>query len=213
MLHFLLGLIAPIAFVILQFINEKTINTYELLRWFAYPFPIFSLIFGYINISNREILMWVNGLAEEPGIYSEYVAGHSLYFLLGSVGVYWLLVAIIELRVISIDKCLSGTARQNQVDAADPDVEKEERSVAGKTPEELKVRVSNLSKRYGSVTAVKKASFGLEYGECFALLGISGAGKTTCFKSMTGEICPSSGSVHILGQDVTTASGFSIARK
>lgn len=33
--------------------------------------------------------------------------------------------------------------------------------------------------------AVEKASFGVEYGECFALLGVNGAGKTTIFKSLT----------------------------
>lgn len=56
MVHFVFGLVAPIAFVILQFVNDKTRKIYNLLRWFCYPTPIFSLIFGYINISNREIL-------------------------------------------------------------------------------------------------------------------------------------------------------------
>ena len=43
------------------------------------------------------------------------------------------------------------------------------------------------------MSAVKNVSFGLEYGECFALLGVSGAGKTTCFKCLTGEMYPSQG--------------------
>lgn len=65
-----------------------------------------------------------------------------------------------------------------------------------------------VSKIYGDVTAVKKVSFGLEFGECFALLGVSGAGKTTLFKCMTGEVYPSSGELTINGFDVTTPSGF-----
>ena len=48
-------------------------------------------------------------------------------------------------------------------------------------------------KTYGEVVAVDKVSFGLEYGECFALLGVSGAGKTNCFKCLTGEVQPTSG--------------------
>lgn len=48
LMHFLLGLIAPITLVILQFINEKTMDIFEWTRWLLYPFPIFSLIFGYI---------------------------------------------------------------------------------------------------------------------------------------------------------------------
>jgi ABC-type multidrug transport system ATPase subunit len=75
------------------------------------------------------------------------------------------------------------------------------------------VRVFNLKKTYGSVVAVENVSFGLEYGECFALLGVSGAGKTTCFKSLTGEIYPSRGKVTINGNDISTARGFEVARK
>ena len=50
--------------------------------------------------------------------------------------------------------------------------------------------------------AVERASFGLDYGECFALLGVNGAGKTTTFKSLTGEITPTSGEIHINGLDI-----------
>jgi ABC-type multidrug transport system ATPase subunit len=64
--------------------------------------------------------------------------------------------------------------------------------------------MNNVSKTYGDVVAVKKVSFGLEFGECFALLGVSGAGKTTLFKTMTGEVYPSSGQLTINGFDVTT---------
>jgi branched-chain amino acid transport system ATP-binding protein len=63
-------------------------------------------------------------------------------------------------------------------------------------------------KNYGDVQAVRKVSFGLEYGECFALLGISGAGKTSIFKCLTGELYPTSGKLTINGQNVSTRSGF-----
>ena len=70
----------------------------------------------------------------------------------------------------------------------------------------------NVKKTFGDFMAVKNISFGLEYGECFALLGISGAGKTTLFKCLTGEIYPSSGQLTINGNDITTSSGFNKAR-
>jgi len=44
------------------------------------------------------------------------------------------------------------------------------------------------------------------------LLGVSGAGKTTTFKCLTGEEIPSSGRVRVNGFDVTTSSGFNQAR-
>jgi ABC-type multidrug transport system ATPase subunit len=61
--------------------------------------------------------------------------------------------------------------------------------------------------------AVDRLSFGLEYGECFALLGVTGSGKTTTFKCLTGHEKPTNGSVRINGNDMTTSKGFEIARK
>jgi ABC-type multidrug transport system ATPase subunit len=68
--------------------------------------------------------------------------------------------------------------------------------------------VDRVQKYYGNTLAVKKVSFGLEYGECFALLGVSGAGKTTTFKCLTGEEIPSVGQVRVNGFDVTNSAGF-----
>jgi len=52
--------------------------------------------------------------------------------------------------------------------------------------------------------AVRQASFGLDYGECFALLGVNGAGKSTTFKSLTREITPTIGEISIQGYNVQT---------
>lgn len=59
--------------------------------------------------------------------------------------------------------------------------------------------------------AVQSASFGLQYGECFALLGVNGAGKTTTFKCLTNEVKPTAGEVSIGGFDVSKQ--FDKARK
>jgi ABC-type multidrug transport system ATPase subunit len=45
-------------------------------------------------------------------------------------------------------------------------------------------------------------SFGLARGECFALLGVNGAGKSTTFKSLTYEVKPSKGTITIAGLNV-----------
>jgi ATP-binding cassette subfamily A (ABC1) protein 3 len=71
----------------------------------------------------------------------------------------------------------------------------------------MRVRVSKFRKVFSTLfrdpyCAVEKASFGLEYGECFALLGVNGAGKTTTFKSLTNDIEPTSGEITINGMDV-----------
>ncbi len=49
------------------------------------------------------------------------------------------------------------------------------------------------------ILAVEKASFAVDAGECFGLLGINGAGKSTTFKSLTNVIQPTGGKVSIDG--------------
>lgn len=72
----------------------------------------------------------------------------------------------------------------------------------------MKVRVNGFRKVYSTIMpspprlAVEKASFGLDYGECFALLGVNGAGKTTTFKSLTAEINPTEGELTINGLNI-----------
>jgi len=64
------------------------------------------------------------------------------------------------------------------------------------------VEVSQLTKRFGAVTAVDGLSFEVERGEIFGLLGPNGAGKTTTLQMLLGLTTPSSGSARILGLDV-----------
>jgi ABC-2 type transport system ATP-binding protein len=66
------------------------------------------------------------------------------------------------------------------------------------------IEVSNLTKNYGAVQALRGVSFSLKEGEIVGLLGPNGAGKTTTIKILTGYLQPDSGEVHIDGLDVLT---------
>jgi ABC-2 type transport system ATP-binding protein len=63
------------------------------------------------------------------------------------------------------------------------------------------IRVANLVKKYGSVTAVRDVSFEVKAGEIFAFLGPNGAGKTTTIKILTTLLRPTSGEVEVDGFD------------
>src|SRR6266851_3506449 len=63
------------------------------------------------------------------------------------------------------------------------------------------IRVENLVKRFGELTAVDNISFEVERGEIFAFLGPNGAGKTTTIKMLTTLLKPTSGSLSIDGLD------------
>ncbi|MET7360848.1 ABC transporter ATP-binding protein [Streptomyces sp. NPDC005562] len=65
------------------------------------------------------------------------------------------------------------------------------------------VRLSGISKTYGSFTAVQPLDLTVPQGSFFALLGASGCGKTTTLRMIAGLEEPSSGTVHLGDQDVT----------
>jgi len=52
----LFAIIAPVVISILQVVDEHTRAVALTLRWFFYPFPAYSLTFGYISIANRAIM-------------------------------------------------------------------------------------------------------------------------------------------------------------
>lgn len=75
------------------------------------------------------------------------------------------------------------------------------------------MKVHKLSKSYTPFKkAVDNLSFALDYGECFALLGITGAGKTTTFKCLCQEEIPDVGQLMMANYDVLSEGGFSNAR-
>ena len=60
-----------------------------------------------------------------------------------------------------------------------------------------------LTKRFGALTASDDISIALLPGEIHAIIGPNGAGKSTLIAQICGGLAPDSGSVHLLGQDVT----------
>ena len=65
------------------------------------------------------------------------------------------------------------------------------------------VQLENVTKRFGSFTAVQEASFSLDKGEILSLLGPSGCGKTTTLRMIAGFEEPSEGNILISGQDMS----------
>lgn len=66
-----------------------------------------------------------------------------------------------------------------------------------------------LTKRFGGLTAVDRATLAVEEGTITALIGPNGAGKTTFFKMLAGEIEPTAGDIVFRGQCIT---GYGVAR-
>lgn len=65
------------------------------------------------------------------------------------------------------------------------------------------VVLSNVTKRYGTVSAIAGLDLEVPEGEFLTLLGPSGCGKTTTLRLIAGFIAPTQGRVLIGGEDVT----------
>lgn len=68
----------------------------------------------------------------------------------------------------------------------------------------MALRVSQVSKHYGKVEALKNVSFSVEQGELFGLIGADGAGKSTLFRILTTLLLPDSGTATVGTLDVAT---------
>ncbi len=66
------------------------------------------------------------------------------------------------------------------------------------------IEFRNVTKRYGSVTAVDDLSLTIYEREFFALLGPSGCGKTTLMRMLAGFEDVTAGSVHLAGEDLSS---------
>jgi branched-chain amino acid transport system ATP-binding protein len=78
---------------------------------------------------------------------------------------------------------------------------KKERAMKPNT--EVLLRGNEISRRWGGLLALDKVSLTLARGSVHAVIGTNGAGKSTLINILSGELDPSTGSVELMGQDVT----------
>lgn len=64
------------------------------------------------------------------------------------------------------------------------------------------LEVSELTKSFGGVQAVKNLTFNLSEGQLLAMIGPNGAGKSTCFNLINGQLRPDHGTVVIMGKKI-----------
>jgi spermidine/putrescine transport system ATP-binding protein len=70
------------------------------------------------------------------------------------------------------------------------------------------LRLRNVTKSFGTFTAVKDLDLDVPRGSFFALLGPSGCGKTTTLRMVAGLETPTAGSITLAGQDITYAKPY-----
>ena len=64
------------------------------------------------------------------------------------------------------------------------------------------IEIKNISKRFGKLEVLKNVDLTCRKGECIALIGPNGCGKTTLIKSILGMVIPDKGSIEFEGKSV-----------
>lgn len=68
----------------------------------------------------------------------------------------------------------------------------------------MSIHIRNISKSFGAFDALRDVSLEVGTGELVALLGPSGSGKTTLLRTIAGLETPSSGTIHLAGEDASS---------
>lgn len=77
---------------------------------------------------------------------------------------------------------------------------------------ETLLQATDLTVRFGGLTALDAVNFSIMRGEILGLIGPNGAGKTTCFNAITGVYRPTSGTVDFDGQRIGRMKRHQITR-
>ena len=64
------------------------------------------------------------------------------------------------------------------------------------------IEIKNCYKKFGKLEVLKNVSLSFQKGECIALIGPNGCGKTTLIKSILGMVLPDSGEIEFEGKSV-----------
>ena len=203
----LLGLILSIIGFILRFIPASSSVYTRSLRYIFCLFPPFALGEGLFNLAYISIFSQL-----ELGGLSAYntnamqITGVNLIFMGWETVVYLGLTILLEYGLDSNLSVIKAGELPVDNKLRDKDVlEEEERVRSGAADESSVILVKDLKKMYsGGKYAVRGVSLGIPNGECFGLLGINGAGKSSTLSMLSGEFKPSSGEAYLAGLNLLT---------
>jgi ATP-binding cassette subfamily A (ABC1) protein 3 len=225
LLCFFTSFVLVIVMFSLKLISDTREVTVNVLDYIFRLIPSFSFPYGFLMMANASLFIRVFRWPSNTGSFSGYIAGNDLIYII-CIGLFtYVVIFVIEYWFVimglkkkskapsSLINKINENENKKETDI-DPDVLEEQKSVLSNL-KNFSVKVSNLWKIYrvksssssdgtsiNYKAAVKGISFGVEQGMVFSLLGTNGAGKTSTFKVLTGDISASFGEATIMGYEM-----------
>ncbi|KAI1887790.1 hypothetical protein AGOR_G00193990 [Albula goreensis] len=132
------------------------------------------------------------------------MVGKNLFAMAVEGVVFFIITVLIQYRFCIKARPLS--TKLKPIGEEDEDVARERQRILGGGGHGDILELKQLTKVYKSKQkpAVDRLCVGIPPGECFGLLGVNGAGKTSTFKMLTGDSVVTSGEAHLAGKSVLT---------
>ncbi|KAM6919010.1 retinal-specific phospholipid-transporting ATPase ABCA4-like [Xenentodon cancila] len=199
---------SAITFILELFENNRSLLVFnEWLKKCLLVFPHFCLGRGLIDMAMNQAVTDVYarfGEEYSPDPFRWDFVGKNIAFMAVEGFVYFILNLLIQYRFF-LDHWLSDY-KHTPIKDEDDDVAAERKRIydGGSKMDILQIR--DLSKTYvgRKRAAVDRICVGVPAGECFGLLGVNGAGKTTSFKMLTGDTDVTSGEATVAGYSILT---------
>ncbi|XP_061489186.1 phospholipid-transporting ATPase ABCA1 isoform X2 [Rhineura floridana] len=192
-------------FVLELFTNNKLNNINDILKSVFLIFPHFCLGRGLIDmVKNQAMADALERFGENRFVspLSWDLVGRNLFAMAVEGAVFFLITVLIQYRFFIKSRPVS--AKLPPVNEEDEDVNRERQRILGGGGQSDILEIKELTKIYRMKRkpAVDRICVGIPPGECFGLLGVNGAGKSSTFKMLTGDTDVTGGDAFLKGNSI-----------
>lgn len=138
-------------------------------------------------------------------------SGRNLVYMALVGLVSFVILFVKEYNLLSMSNCCKGSNKkeiaETEDEVMDNDVKLEKEKIKELTQDDIKdynLVMRDVTKYYNDFLAVNQLCVGVNHSECFGLLGVNGAGKTSTFKMLTGDESISQGDAFVQGISLST---------
>ncbi|KAJ7308251.1 hypothetical protein JRQ81_008776 [Phrynocephalus forsythii] len=207
-----IGINGSVATFVLELFVDKNLNEVNVILKKAFlVFPHFCLGRGLIDmVKNQAMADALERFGDHTFVspLSWEVAGKNMFAMAIEGVVFFSFTLLVQYKFFI--RLRAFPVKLTPLGAEDDDVARERKRVGSKLPRGDILVLQDLTKVYrrAKQPAVDRLCLGVPAGECFGLLGVNGAGKTSTFKMLTGESEVTSGKAFLKGysilQDIQT---------
>nr|CAD7439812.1 unnamed protein product [Timema bartmani] len=204
------GIATTVATFVLEIFDDEELQYIaSIIREVFLVFPHFCLGQGLMNMAAHHFAaqaLTTYGVIIKTDIFEWGFLGKNLLCMFIAGIVFFFFNLVLEFQVFEGWLPFGHPENYFEIEEEeDEDVAAERCRVrAGETQDDI-LLLDNITKVYKSKKpAVNRLCLGVKRGECFGLLGLNGAGKTSTFKMLTGDTKVSSGNASIAGYSVCT---------